>query len=862
MAKKASTKKTTAKSTEKKAVEKTTVEKVDVKETTKTVAEETVEEVVKKETPKKEAAKKEAPKKEVAKEEAPKKEVAKKETPKKETAKKAAPKKEAAKKESEEVIIKATTKGKSKKASESFKVYENKKGPKISTVTRDVIEKDKMYFKDIDGTGKISKVNDWRIPAAERAAEYVKLLTTEEKIGQLFISDWRMGKYVKPLEANSKGERTEPKLDESGTLDENPMIGKNIFGDINLPGTSTALKEWFVRHTILRENANVEDLTDYLNQLQAVAEECEHFVPVQAASNSRNENGEVVFGMNDAGGVFPTWPGTLGIAAAAKGDSMDIVDEFSDAVRRSWNAVGLRKGYMYMADVMSDPRWQRTYGTFGEDPDFIKEAFEHMIPRIQGSNKGVTEDGVAMTVKHFPGGGARENGFDPHYAAGQWNVYQTEGSLQKYHLPAFQTAVDLRAASIMPYYAKPALEKSQEQQDMKGKKMEMKPYGFAFNKPFIDGLLRKQMGFKGYVNSDSGIIHNMKWGVEMLDEPERIGFAVNNAGVDVISGMFDIEHAKEAFARATNDYYETHKVPKGFKKEEIVLTEEALDRAVTRTLTEMFELGMFEDTYRDVEVAKEVVATQADWDNAYKAHLKSVTVLKNDWVLPLTPEKTWKKNVYAEAFHKDPRMAEKLTADLRGMLTQINLVDSPKDADYAILMLYPSSGEYFHATKGYLELDICEGKIVQDVDDKCRPVEQTHWETTLHDVKRIEDISDTVRANDGKVIINVNFTLAWMLGNIEPFADALTAGFDTYPQAVLDIIRGLYNPTGKLPFTLPRGDEVLAVSPEGVCISPNDVPGYDKDQYMPESLKDENGKAYAYRDGHGNYYELNFGLTW
>ncbi len=819
MAKKASTKKATAKTTEKKAVEKTTAEKIDVKET--------AEKVVKKEAPKKAASKKEAPKK-----------------------------------ADEEVIIKAIIEGDSKKASDIFKVYENKKGPKISTVTRDVIEKDKMYFKDIDGTGKITKVNDWRVPAKERAAEYVKLLTTEEKIGQLFISDWRMGKYVKPLEANSKGEKSEPKLDASGTLDENPMIGKNIFGDINLPGTSTALKEWFVRHTILRENANVEDITDYLNQLQAVAEECEHFVPVQAASNSRNENGEVVFGMNDAGGVFPTWPGTLGIAAAAKGDSMDIVDEFSDAVRRSWNAVGLRKGYMYMADVMSDPRWQRTYGTFGEDPDFVKEAFEHMIPRIQGSKKGVTNDGVGMTVKHFPGGGARENGFDPHYAAGQWNVYQTEGSLQKYHLPAFQTAVDLRAASIMPYYAKPALEKSQEQQDMKGKTMEMKPYGFAFNKPFIDGLLRKQMGFKGYVNSDSGIIHNMKWGVEMLDEPERIGFAVNNAGVDVISGMFDIEHAKEAYARATNDYYETHKIPKGFKKEQIVLTDEAIDRAVTRTLTEMFELGMFEDTYRDVNVAKEVVATQADWDNAYKAHLKSVTVLKNDWVLPLTPEKTWKKNIYAEAFHKDPRMAEKLTADLRGMLTQINLVDDPKDADYAILMLYPSSGEYFHATKGYLELDICEGKVVQDVDDKCRPVEQTHWETTLHGINRIEYISDTVRANAGKVIINVNFTLAWMLGNVEPFADALTAGFDTYPQAVLDVVRGLYNPTGKLPFTLPRGDEVLAVNPDGVCISPNDVPGYDKDKYMPDHLKDENGKAYAYRDGHGNYYELNFGLTW
>lgn len=752
------------------------------------------------------------------------------------------------------------------KASDNFKVYENPKGPKISTVTRKVIKKvgkkETLYFKDIDGTGKVSKVNDWRLPAAERAEAYVKTLTLEEKVGQLFISDWRMGKYVKPLEANSKGEKSEPKLDESGTLDEAPLIGRNIFGDQHLPGTSTFLKEWFGRHTILRENPPVEDLTDYLNQLQVVAEECEHFVPVEVTSNSRNEHGEKVFGMNDAGGVFPTWPGTLGVAAAAKGDTIKVVDQFADAVRRSWEAAGLRKGYMYMADVMSDPRWQRTYGTFGEDPKFIKKTFEHMIPRIQGSKTGVTKDGVAMTVKHFPGGGARENGFDPHYAAGQWNVYQTKGSLQKYHIPAFQTAVDLKAASIMPYYAKPALEKSAAQKDKAGKKMEMVPYGFAFNKPFIDDLLRNQMGFEGYVNSDSGIIHNMCWGVEMLDKPERIGFAINNAGVDLISGSFDIEDAMEAYKRSKNDYYEKNPAPEGFTKEELVLTDEAINRAVARTLTEMFELGMFEDTYRDVKAAKKVISNQKDWDNAYAAHLKSVTVLKNDWVLPLTPEATWEKNVYAEAFHKDPRMAEQYTKELRELLTQINLVDDPKDADYAILMLYPSSGEYFHATKGYLELDICEGKVVHDVDEKCRPVEATHVETTLTGLERVQYISDTVRANDGKVIINVNFTLAWMLGNIEPYADALTAGFNTYPQAVLDIIRGLYPPTGKLPFTLPRGDEVLAVNADGVCISPNDVPGYDKDKYMPDEMKDENGKAYAYRDGHGNYYELDFGLRW
>ena len=115
------------------------------------------------------------------------------------------------------------------------------------------------------------------------------------------------------------------------------------------------------------------------------------------------------------------------------------------------------------------------------------------------------------------------------YAAGQWNVYATEDSLQKYHIPAFQVAVKNHTSSIMPYYSKPSAKKSKEQKDCFGNTMEFEPYGFAYNRPFIQNMLRDQIGFEGYINSDTGIAHNMCWGVEMLDIPERIGFAVNHA---------------------------------------------------------------------------------------------------------------------------------------------------------------------------------------------------------------------------------------------------------------------------------------------------------------------------------------------
>ena len=738
------------------------------------------------------------------------------------------------------------------KASENIRYYQNGEGQLISTVSRKVIEKDGLFFKDIDGTGEFAEYDDWRLAPEKRAAAYVKTLTTKEKLAQLFISQWSPAKY--PMMPGQKTTKT----DESGLLGEDDLSVRTIFGMQSLPGTTKLLTEWFNRHIILRANAKADEIADWINQLQMVAEQCGHFIPVDVMSNSRNENGEVVFGMNDAAGVFAAWPGTLGIAAAVLGDDEEIIDRFADCIRREWDSTGMKKGYMYMADCVTDPRWQRTYGTFGENPELIERIFNRLIPGVQGSRDGVTTDGVALTVKHFPGGGPRENGFDPHYKAGQWNVYATEGSFQKYHVKPFTAACANNAASIMPYYSKPAAQKSAEQKDCEGNTLPMEPFGFAYNKYIIDTVLRGQMGFKGYINSDTGILHNMGWGVEALDLPERIGFAVTHAGTDIISGFYDNEAALESLERSKNGYYDTHDVPDGFEKEDLVLTEEALDRAVTRTLTSQFALGMFDNPFRDPAGAKKVIENPDDWAEAELVHKKSVVLLKNKGVLPVSKG----AKIYAESFNKNPEAAKTATSALREMAAaEGELVDDPADADIAILLVNPSSGEYFNATPGYLELDICDGKTVCDVDEDGKPTEKTHLETTLVGAGRIAKIAEAVHENGGKVIANINVTLAWEVGNVEPHTDVLTAGFDTYPSAVFDVIFGRFSPSGKLPLTLPRGDSVLAVDKDGVCVSPNDVPGYDKDKYMPDRLKDENGKAYAYRDSEGNYYEYGFGLA-
>lgn len=744
------------------------------------------------------------------------------------------------------------------KATSNIRYYKNLNGPVIGVTRKPVIEQDGLYFKDLTGDGILTAYKDWRKSPKERAEALAKALTPEEKIGLLFVNSWKMGQY----------QEDKSKVDETGLLNEEIVEkDESIFNVEKTYGTTHTLKEMGIRHLILRQNPKPDELADWINQLNQVAEETAHALPVMVISNSRNEHGEIVFGMNDAAGVFATWPGTMGIAAAVKGSGLDLIDDFAECIRQEWDAVGMKKGYMYMADVMSDPRWQRTYGTFGEDPKLICDIMERLIPGIQGSGQGVTADGVAVTIKHFPGGGARENGFDPHYAQGQWNVYRTENSLQKYHIPAFQTAIEKKASSIMPYYAKPAAAKSAPQYDRHGKPMEMDPLGFAFNRAFIQGLLRDQMGFEGYVNSDSGISNKMAWGVEELDVPSRIALAINT-GVDMISGSFDVFSAREAYDRGRNGYYTTqgHTVPEGYTADQLVLTEETLNRAVARTLKEKFELGMFENPYRDPARAVEVVSTKKHWEDAYDVHVKSVVLLKNQGqVLPLTGEKLAGKKIYTECFRKDGEDAVMEAEAVRASMVSrygITLTENYEEADYAILFVSPSSGEYFNATKGYLELDICEGKVVVDVDEEGRPAMTTHEETTLAKAGKIREISAAVHKHGGKVISNINITLAWEVGNVETCSDALLAGFDTYTDAVADIIFGKYSPTGKLPITLPKNDEVLAMDQDGICVSRNDVPGYDKDLYMPDDRKDENGKAYAYRDADGNYYELDFGLRY
>lgn len=52
----------------------------------------------------------------------------------------------------------------------------------------ELIERDGLYFKDLEKTGELLPYEDWRLPVEERAADLASRLTTEEIAGLMLYS--------------------------------------------------------------------------------------------------------------------------------------------------------------------------------------------------------------------------------------------------------------------------------------------------------------------------------------------------------------------------------------------------------------------------------------------------------------------------------------------------------------------------------------------------------------------------------------------------------------------------------------------------------------------------------------------------
>lgn len=681
---------------------------------------------------------------------------------------------------------------------------QNAMQPQLGARSVELLSVDGLEFKDLNRNGTLDPYEDWRLPVTERVVDLLSLMSMEEKAGMMQITSFR-----------------------ADAVDD-------------------YVNNRHIRYLILRDNPTARELATRANEAQEVAEGSRLGIPLVFTSNPRNHiRDNLVYEEAEAAGEFSSWPGTLGLAAT---NDLDLIRDFAEIARAEWRSSGIQKNYGYQVDVATEPRWRRISGTFGDDPELSANITREIVLGFQGTSLG--PDSVAQTTKHFPGDGAVDKGLDPHSAWGQWAVYPTPDSLFQYQLPPFQAAVDAGTSSIMSYYNNPSNEKSAAQlppEWWQSDTQQFEEVAAAYNKTILTTLLRERMGFEGYVNTDSGILGNNAFGVEELTLPERFAKAVQ-AGVNIFSDNND----PQGLVDAVN---------------EGLLTEAELDPSVTLLLTEMFQLGMFENPYTDPETAQETADSPTSAARADEAHHKSIVLLRNDGqLLPIGDTDTTR--VYAEVFSGGgggrgagggrgfapgrgagggrgaeagqdaargqgageaaargrggqmpataaPTGTDGLKALLRGE-SSIEVVDSVDEADVALLWLRPSP--YERPEHDYV--DIALGPL------------------TGVDVAKVQQIEAAK-----PTVLVINFTNPWIIDQVEPDAAAVLGTFDVKAEALLDVVRGRFDPVGKLPITIPANQEA-------VDNNASDVPGFAEDF------------DYAYQNGADDKYTTGFGLSY
>ena len=625
-----------------------------------------------------------------------------------------------------------------------------------------------LEFKDLNKNGKLDKYEDWRLPQEVRVKDLISQMTLEEKIGFMIISTTRMGGDL-AFQQNAPRTEITSSFNEEDLIQPNNMFTRKPLAVpmMSSAGTTKGVMTYNLRHFILRANTSAKIMADWSNNLQALCETSRLGIPAIVASNPRNHvTVDASIGLSVGTTVFSRWPGELGMAAMR---DLKLTREFAEIAAKEWTAVGLRKGYMYMADLSTEPRWQRTEGTFGEDADLASNMIHEIVLGFQGTK--LNKNSVAMTTKHFPGGGPQVGGQDSHFDWGKNAHYP--GGMFDYHVKPFIAAINAGTSSIMPYYSAP-------------KDKNMEEVGFSYNKAIIQDLLRKKLSFKGIINSDTGPIDMMPWGVENLTIVQRYQKALD-AGVDIFSGGADPALLLETVKTG-------------------LVSETRINESIVRLLKEKFDLGLFENPYVDVENAIKTVGNAEFQKKADLALRKSIVLLRNDAkILPISKKADGgRPKVYFETYKESSGrgQAQGSAINVNKPTLQnpnIEFVSTKEEADVVLLWLIPSGGGLFSSGGQAIELSLSKNRV---------------------DVAHVNEI-----LNSKPTILAINFTNPWVIDEIDKGkAKTILATFGTTQDALLDIVSGAFKPTGKMPFTTP-------ISEKAVSENKSDVPGYMEPNY-------------------------------
>lgn len=270
-------------------------------------------------------------------------------------------------------------------------------------------------------------------------------------------------------------------------------------------------------------------------------------------------------------------------------------------------AAGVNLAFAPVCDI--DRQWRNPITntrTYGGDPETVLEMCSEYL-------KGASKEGVAVSIKHFPGDGCDER--DQHLVASvndlsceEWDT--TYGKIYKTLIE--QGAQTVMAGHIMqPAYTRYFAPGIQDEEILPA----------SCSKELINGLLRGRLGFKGVVLTDAA---NMLGYCTAMKRSELIPATIN-AGVDMIlfgrNVTEDMGYLKAAVQNGT-------------------VTEERLNEAVTRVLALKASMGLHVmQEEEQTEESPEVIGCPEHMEEARECADKAITLVKDTQkLLPVRPE--------------------------------------------------------------------------------------------------------------------------------------------------------------------------------------------------------------------------------
>lgn len=500
------------------------------------------------------------------------------------------------------------------------------------------------------------------------------------------------------------------------------------------------------------------------NELQRTAvEETPHgiplHVPVDAVHGHAYLNGTTVF------------PHNLGMAAAR---DAELVERGGAVTGHECAATGATVNYGPTCDVARDQRWGRVFETYGESPYLCGELAAAEARGLRGDGDEPT---VAATAKHFPAYGQPARGEDASV------VEISESTFRRDFLPPFERILDEGVDVVMPCY------NSLDGEPVHG------------SERFLTSLLREELGFDGVVTSDWGGVDHLHDYHGTSDGRRTSAWQSLSAGLDLVSV-------------GGPDYAET--LVELVRAEE--LSEARIDRSVRRVLELKATLGLFDDPYVDPEAVTDVVSRDSHRDASVDAARESMTLLKNDGVLPLSEsDDVLVTGPNADDLHHQfGGWSVMDDSDLRGVtvregiagvvgeesvtyepgadVTETVDVDAAasaaEDADAAVVVL----GEdwYIHEF-GPQGMNRPTGEF------------PTRTRLGLPDAQR--DLLEAVRATGTPTVLVLisgrPLSIPWADEHVPGILMAYYPGMDG-GTAVADTLFGRHNPSGRLPVSVPR----------------------------------------------------------